>query len=142
MACQLDARLPWLALLAGDILLGAAVGAYHPVSAVLLCVAPVPMIVLLASLGLLVSVTMRTVLRANLVLVVILLTFFYCSAGNLFADGTFAYLETFVFSTLNTSAIDRRRFIIAVGLMVLYLVTAAGCWKLALVTFENRSRSA
>jgi ABC-type transport system involved in multi-copper enzyme maturation permease subunit len=132
---------PWLALLAGDILLGFVANVYHPISAALLLIVPIPIILLLASAGLLISVTMRTALRANLVLVVILLAVFYCSAGKLFADGTFAYLEPFFFSELDQHTFqDDRHFSIANGLMMAYLLTAAGCWKLALLIFENRSR--
>ena len=131
---------PWLALLMADILLGLAVGAYHPLSALLLCVAPWPMIVFMASLGLLVSVTARTVLRANLVLVIVLLTFFYVASLNLFTHGRFAYLEVFVFSGWDQRGVDGRDILIALGLVAAYLAAAAGCWKLALVMFENRSR--
>lgn len=137
---------PWLALLMADILLGLAVGAYHPLSALLLCVAPWPMIVFMASLGLLVSVTARTVLRANLVLVLVLLLFFYASAGSLFADGAFAYLEMMMFASWAhwaqwaLSSHRSHPFIIAWGVMILYVLGAAVCWKIALVLFENRSR--
>ena len=71
---------PWLALLLATIVMGALMGAFHPLSALQLCIAPWPMIFFMASFGMLVSVTARTVLRANLVLVVAVLIFFYCAA--------------------------------------------------------------
>ena len=56
---------PWLALLFGVLAFGTLIGAYHPFSAVLLALAPWPMIFFIATLGLLLSIGMRTVLRAT-----------------------------------------------------------------------------
>ena len=56
---------PWLVLLFGVIALGTLIGVYHPFSAVLLALAPWPMVLFIATLGLLLSIGMRTVLRAQ-----------------------------------------------------------------------------
>lgn len=142
---------PWLALLAGDIGVGVLVGAYHPLSALLLCLAPIPLILFFSTLGLLISVLSSTVLRANLVMVVILVIFASGAIGNIISASPFAYIETFTFTIfdsipdhddLHGSATTRllRQIVIAAGSIVCYSLCALGFWKFAILRFEDRSR--
>jgi ABC-type transport system involved in multi-copper enzyme maturation permease subunit len=134
---------PWLALILADIVLGTLIGAYHPFSAVLLCLAPWPMIFFFASLGLFLSVVMTTVLRANLMLVLVavlfIALFIACATSRIFAHGPFVYLEAFAFSLRSNGMQDgKERLILAALATVLYLLAAAGLWKLTVLLFEKR----
>jgi ABC-type transport system involved in multi-copper enzyme maturation permease subunit len=132
---------PWLALILADIVLGTLIGAYHPFTAVLWCLAPWPMIFFFASVGLFLSVVMTTVLRANLMMVLVAVLFITCANTRGFAYGPFAYLETFAFSLRGDSMQDgKERLILAAGATFLYLLAAAGLWMLTVLLFEKRAR--
>jgi hypothetical protein len=134
---------PWLGLILADIVLGTLIGAYHPFTAVLWCLAPWPMIFFFASVGLFLSVVMTTVLRANLMLVLVavlfIALFIACATSRIFAHGPFAYLETFAFSLRGNGMQDgEERLILAALAVFLYLLGAAGLWKLTVLLFEKR----
>ncbi len=127
---------PWLALLGCVIAFGTLVGVFHPFSAVLLALAPWPMILFIATFGLLLSIGMRTVLRANLVMVMAPLLLIGCSSIS---------FEAFTFSMTRMPADDDRRLasvFFGCLLSVAYLVGAFACWRIALAMFENRSSQA
>ncbi len=124
---------PWLALLMGVIVFGTLVGAFHPFSAVLLALSPWPMILFLANVGLLLSVAMRTVLRANLVMVLAPLMLLGCSSIS---------FEAFTFTVMRGPDFDHHlpNYWMACIQAVIYTAGAIGCWKIALMMFENRAR--
>ena len=96
----------------------------------LLSLAPWPMILFIATLGLLLSIGLRTVLRANLVMVMAPLLLMWCSSIS---------FESFSFSmTLRRQTIDNYLGMACVQ-EVVYLIAAYVCWKIALVLFENRA---
>jgi ABC-type transport system involved in multi-copper enzyme maturation permease subunit len=66
---------PWLVLLGLNVVIGTAVGAYHPVSSIALLLAPWPPVLLLAGVGLLVSVRAGTPLQANMIMAVMMLAY-------------------------------------------------------------------
>ena len=132
---------PWLALILADIVLGTLIGAYHPFTAMLWCLAPWPMIFFFASVGLFLSVVMTTVLRANLMMVLIAVLSMACANSRVFAHAPFAYLETFAFSLRSNGMQDREeRLLLAALAVFLYLVGAAGLWMLTALLFEKRPR--
>ena len=132
---------PWLALILADIVLGTLIGAYHPFTAMLWCLAPWPMIFFFASVGLFLSVVMTTVLRANLMMVLVAVLSMACANSRVFAHAPFAYLETFAFSLRSNGMQDREeRLILAALAVFLYLVGAAGLWMLTVLLFEKRPR--
>jgi ABC-type transport system involved in multi-copper enzyme maturation permease subunit len=127
---------PWLALLGAVIALGTLIGAFHPFSAVLLALAPWPLIFFIATLGLLLSIALRTVMRANLVMVMAPLLLMWCSSNG---------FEAFTFSMTRMPADDERRLAgVFAGclLSAAYLLAALVCWRIALAMFENRSSQA
>jgi ABC-type transport system involved in multi-copper enzyme maturation permease subunit len=127
---------PWLALLMAVIAFGTLVGVFHPFSAVLLALAPWPMILFIATLGLLLSIAMRTVLRANLVMVMAPLLLMWCSSIS---------FETFSFPMTRVPAgIDHglTGMLIGCAQALVYLLAAFVCWKIALAMFENRANQA
>jgi ABC-2 family transporter protein len=128
---------PWLALLFGVIALGTLIGVYHPFSAVLLALAPWPMILFIATLGLLLSIGMRTVLRANLVMVLVPLLMMWCSSAG---------FEAFTFPSRRGPGFEDgyhpAYFGFACALALAYLVGAFICWRIALAMFENRAKQA
>jgi ABC-type transport system involved in multi-copper enzyme maturation permease subunit len=132
---------PWLALVLGDIVFGTLIGAYHPFSAVLLCLAPWPIIFFFASLGLFLSIAMTTVLRANLVMVLILIVFIGCAVVKIIPMD---YLEPFAFSIWRDSgenrAFNKVRFIYEIALMAFFFAGAAVFWIMAIVIFAKRAR--
>src|SRR5262249_44548860 len=89
---------PWLALLALDIVTGALLGAYHPFAAVLLALAPWPMVLFIAGLGLALSVHAGTVLRANLVLLIVVVLLVAATFVFPMGMGPLSYLEPYIFS--------------------------------------------
>jgi ABC-type transport system involved in multi-copper enzyme maturation permease subunit len=132
---------PWLALILADIVLGTLIGTYHPFTAVLWCLAPWPMIFFFASVGLFLSVVMTTVLRANLMMVLVAVLFITCANSRVVDYGPFAYLQTFAFSLRGDSMQDgKERLILAAGATFVYLLAAAGLWMLTVLLFEKRAR--
>jgi ABC-type transport system involved in multi-copper enzyme maturation permease subunit len=131
-----------LSVIFPNIALGTLIGVYHPFSAVLLCLAPWPMIFFFASLGLFLSVVMTTVLRANLVMVLVIALFLGCTFASV---DPMAYLETFAFSNWRNRGQERIlyevRIIYALAIMGLFFAGAAVLWILAVTQFENRARS-
>jgi hypothetical protein len=124
---------PWLALLFGVIVFGTLIGAFHPFSAVLLSLAPWPMIFFIATLGLLLSVGMRTVLRANLVMVMTPLALMWWSSIGFEA-------LTFSIARGRDFDFDMTKLSIACAQALIYSFAAVVCWKIAVVLFEDRSR--
>jgi ABC-type transport system involved in multi-copper enzyme maturation permease subunit len=128
---------PWLALLFGVIAFGTIIGVYHPFSAVLLTLAPWPMILFIATLGLLLSIGMRTVLRANLIMVLAPLVMMWCSSIG---------FETFAFPIARSRDFDNSQDPAYLGLAcvqaIVYLLAAFVCWRIALAMFENRASHA
>lgn len=121
---------PWLVLLFGVIAFGTLVGVYHPFSAVLLTLAPWPMILFIAALGLLLSVGMRTVLRANLIMVLTPLAMMWCSSIS---------FETFAFAITMHAQPSDSYLAMAFAQELIYVAAAVLCWKIALAMFENRA---
>jgi ABC-type Na+ efflux pump permease subunit len=119
---------PWLVLLAGDIVLGTLIGAYHPLSAVLLCLVPLPIILFVATFGLLLSVWLGTVLRATLAMIITLIALFCFTC--------------FQPSFSLRQGVDPEQIAVGPACLMLVLICAAAfvCWKIALVMFENRAR--
>src|SRR5262249_43376441 len=60
--------LPWLWILVVAVAVGLAIGAFHPFSALYLLICPVPLVLCLCSVGVLISVIVRTAVQANLVM--------------------------------------------------------------------------
>lgn len=89
---------PWLALLASVVTFGTLMGAFHPFSAIVLLLAPWAPIVFIAGLGLLLSVQLGTVMRANLVMLIIVIILGAASFVFPLGLGPFTYLEPFAFS--------------------------------------------
>jgi hypothetical protein len=105
------------------------------------CLAPWPMIFFFASVGLFLSVVMTTVLRANLMMVLVAVLFITCANSMVVAYGPFAYLETFAFPLRGDSILDRKeRLILAAGTTFVYLLAAAVLWMLTVLLFEKRAR--
>ncbi len=132
---------PWLALIAADIILGTLIGAFHPFSAVLLCLAPWPMILFLATFGMLLSVVMHTVLRATMVMVIVQVTLLSCSCLQPMSVSARPWVNTFAFSLRNDFDTDAVDAVIPWVMLVLLSAAAFACWKIALVLFENRART-
>ena len=128
---------PWLVLVGLNLAVGVALGAYHPVSAVLLMLVPWPMIGFLASLGLLLSVTLKTVLRANLVMVMILLIFVI--GAFLDAPSPVYVLEAVTAPLRGPLVSEPMRLLNAVGMLALYLSGAAVCALRARAWFNRDS---
>lgn len=127
---------PWLALTAGDAVLGVWLGAFHPFTAVMLCLAPWPMIAFFLTFGLLLSVLMSSVLRAYLAMVVMIVALIGCT---IFGAPPLAYLEAFVIpATPPEHTVER--IVYAVATMAIYGMLAAACWKIAVLRFEDRAR--
>lgn len=142
---------PWLALLAFNLLLGTFLGAYHPFSAVLLAIAPWAVILFMAGLGLFLSVQMATVLRANIVLLVVVILLISSAFVLPFDFNPLTYLEPAAFGPWPTWHIAgdfphfTEHFIrMARGLFVavLYFGGAALLLRMAFVLFENRAHQA
>jgi len=130
---------PWLVLLAADLLCGLMIGAYHPVSMLLLAIAPLPMIAFFASLGVLLSILMTTVMRANLIMAVVFVIFLVCTTSALFGRSPLAYFEPLTFSWWTLHQIDFRHMLVAAVMMLAFAMGALICWKIALHRFEDRS---
>lgn len=130
---------PWLALIAGDLMLGMIIGAFHPFSVVLLCLAPWPMFFFFVSLGLLLSVTVQTVLRANLIMVLVIILFLSSMALSPVGHASAGYLDVFAFSWWDLRHLAPERLVIATALLCLYLLGAWICWRIAFYLFERRS---
>jgi ABC-type transport system involved in multi-copper enzyme maturation permease subunit len=127
---------PWPALMLADVVLGVWLGAYHPLTAVMLCLAPWPMVVCFTTFGLLLSVLMNTVMRAYLAMVVVLVMLAGCT---LFDVPALSYLEAFVIPVLPHAGIDSVvRIVSSVAAMAIYGMLAAVCWKCAVWRFEDR----
>lgn len=119
---------PWLALSFAATAFGTLIGVYHPFSAVLLALAPWPMILFTATLGLLLSIGMQTVLRANLVMVLAPLGLLWCTSFS---------FETIAFP-IQPRGLEWERGVAACGQELAYLAAAYGCWRMALALFEKR----
>lgn len=134
---------PWLALIAADITLGTLIGAYHPFSAVLLCLTPWPMILFLATFGLLLSVALGTVLRATLVMVIVqvVLLGFSCVQPVRFGSRSWGWADAFAFSLRDGFDAEPGALVGAVVTLVFFSVMAFMCWRFALLFFENRAQS-
>ncbi len=146
---------PWLCLLAANLTFGTLVGAYHPCSTVLLCIAPTTLVLFIAGFGLLLSVTLGTVLRANLVLLVIVILMVAATFVAPYGWGPLSYLEPMAFPLLDAEAVGGRGQLLrkqalhepmslgigAMFVMLTYTVFGAACVAAAFVTFDNRSRS-
>jgi ABC-type transport system involved in multi-copper enzyme maturation permease subunit len=89
---------PWLILIAGNIAFGTLLGAYHPFSAVLLCTAPWVVVLFIAGLGLFLSVEMDTVLRANLLMLIIVILLAAISFLLPIGLGPMTFLEPLAFT--------------------------------------------
>lgn len=122
---------PWAAFAFGDVVLGLAIGAYHPFSAVLLCLAPLPILSFVASVGLLLSITASTVLRANLMMGTILVALLV----------TLPSMEPLAFSwSPRQDAWQRVNIIGTAGVLLFFLIVAWGCWRCALFLFDRTRR--
>jgi ABC-type transport system involved in multi-copper enzyme maturation permease subunit len=130
---------PWLVMLTCSLTLGAAFGVCHPLSAVLLCLAAIPPILLVSLLGLLISVTAPTVLRANLAMIGFL-TAIFCVTYFFWSPLAFG-VNASSFARGDPRSLDTPQIVIAAGVMVIYLLTAAFCWTRAVARFENRTSS-
>lgn len=142
---------PWLGLMLGNVVLGTLMGAYHPFSTVVLCIAPWALILFFAGLGLMLSVVMSTVLRANLILLIVVILLVACMFVLPFGLSPLTYLEPFVFSFWGDVGHERHGFhdgfrdrsdyrLGGAIVFFLYLAGAAIFLKTAFVQFENRSR--
>ncbi|MBI2807341.1 MAG: ABC transporter permease subunit [Planctomycetes bacterium] len=131
---------PWLALSAGVVSIGVLTGYLHPFSGVLLCLAPWPVFFFVANLGLLLSLTMKTVLRAVLTMFVILIAvaFFFILPTLMHGDAPF-------FAALAYSArhevtlVDVKDIFATLTVLAVCAIGAAACWWLALWRLEHRA---
>jgi ABC-type transport system involved in multi-copper enzyme maturation permease subunit len=126
---------PWMALIAGDALLGIWFGAYHPVTALAYCLAPWPMIVFFTTFGLLMSVLMRTVLRAYLAMVVLIVMVIGCT---LYGAPLLSYMEAFAIPSPLQGVHPVRLISFGLSAIAGYAVLAVMCWILAVRRFEDR----
>jgi ABC-type transport system involved in multi-copper enzyme maturation permease subunit len=132
---------PWLAFIGGNLLIGTVLGVYHPLSMLCLVLAVVPIIAFFAALGLLLSIVMATVMRANLIMVIVFVFFLTCTTSALFGDSPLAYLETFTFSWWTIAEVEWRRVLVAFGMMAGFTIAAWTCWWIALRCFEDRTHA-
>jgi hypothetical protein len=130
---------PWLALIGADVVLGVMIGAYHPFSAILLCLTPWPVIVFVATLGLLLSVAMRTVLRAALTTLLLQLAIFVFTCVLPLLWGSRPFIDRFAFSFRDGEPENFESIALPLVQLLPFAVAAFVCWKLAVRTFENRS---
>jgi ABC-type transport system involved in multi-copper enzyme maturation permease subunit len=128
---------PWLALWLGVVALGTLVGAFHPISAVLLCLAPVPMILFFAALGIFLSVVMETVLRANLIMVGAIAFILSAMLTSLFGTTSLAFLETCTFTWWQVPEPDVVQVGVAAGQMFAFLGLAYLFWIEAVRRFDR-----
>lgn len=68
---------PWLILVGANLLLGVCLGLYPPLLALWMLIAPWPLVLLIAGTGMLLSVSVGTVLRARLTLTILILAAFF-----------------------------------------------------------------
>jgi ABC-type transport system involved in multi-copper enzyme maturation permease subunit len=128
---------PWLAALAADVVLGVVLGVFHPFSAVLLCAAPWPIILFVATLGLVLSVSMLTVLRATLTMVVLEMAMLVFIAIGPAILGSHVFIDRFAFSFRDGQTIDGQGVMIALWQIMGFAFGALICWRLAVTAFEK-----
>jgi ABC-type transport system involved in multi-copper enzyme maturation permease subunit len=126
---------PWALLILGNAVLGARMGAYHPWTAVMLCLVPWPMIAFFTSFGLLLSVLMSTVLRAYLAMVVVIVALIGCT---LYGAPPLSHMEAFAIPAPPESH-AAGRIVYALATMAIYAMLAAACWKIAVRRFEDHA---
>jgi ABC-type transport system involved in multi-copper enzyme maturation permease subunit len=140
---------PWLAFAAANAALGLAMGLYPPLLALWLLVAPLPLLILLASLALLLSVTLASVLRARMVLVILFLALFFGVGrgqynpipGLPLAPGFEGTSHIGVLSQLPAQLV-LPVYLLTVGWQAMYLAAAAGLGAAALFLFATPGRRA
>jgi ABC-type transport system involved in multi-copper enzyme maturation permease subunit len=130
---------PWLALLAADLAIGGAIGAYHPLGLLCLIVLPVPVILCACAVGILISTLVRTVLHTNLVMGVLLL-------GLVVGFGWTDHGRTIVWKSLAATwwyqPLLEVNELEAVGISsIALLVVAAVARRLATAVFERTGRA-
>ena len=128
----------WLALLAGDVLVGLVIGVYHPFSVFYLLLSPWPLVLCLCSLGVLVSVITRTGLQANLVMAGGLL-------GLVVLIGSTQPGLFLGFNSLTQTWWDREPILddepaAATVSAIAFLLAAAMAWRMATVLFARTER--
>jgi ABC-type transport system involved in multi-copper enzyme maturation permease subunit len=132
---------PWLALLLVNIVLGTLIGAYHPFSAVMLCVAPWALVLFIAGLGLMLSVHLQTVLRANLVMLVVVVLLI--AASLMTPHGItppLGYLEPFAFPMWGDVWGQHGSYVASAFVMLmLFTIGAVTSMRIAFALFERRS---
>jgi ABC-type transport system involved in multi-copper enzyme maturation permease subunit len=126
---------PWLILVACVILFGTLVGVFHPFSAVLLCLLPWPMFFFVATLGLALSIRMRTVLRANLVMVLTPLFLLGCLSIGIEACSFPLALERDPLGPFGNAD----RILVAGFEVITFGGFAYAFWSIALAWFQDRS---
>jgi ABC-type transport system involved in multi-copper enzyme maturation permease subunit len=139
---------PWLVVLAVNVVVGTATGAFHPCSALYLLAAPWPLILFACSVGVLVSVLARTAVQANLAMAGVLLSIaigmaamvpgLFVGFNALVADWWHAPIELVPWGVILT---DLGEFGAAAAWVLALLAGAAIAWKLAVWRFERVGRS-
>jgi ABC-type transport system involved in multi-copper enzyme maturation permease subunit len=135
---------PWLALAAVAVLVGAAIGAFHPLAALLLLVFPCPLVSFLVTAGILISTVAHTPVQANLGMAGFLLAGAALIAAT--HPGLFFAHSTLTFSWWNaaTELSDMRALEMDVcaasAASVLLLLAGALAWTVAILQFDRTAR--
>jgi hypothetical protein len=129
---------PWLVLLACDLAIGAAIGAYHPICLLYLFLLPLPVILCFCGLGMLISTIARTVLHANLVMAVLLL-------GLVVGIGGTDLGRSIVWDALSGTwwrppSLEGNELLVADVIAGVFLVAAVLARRMATARFERAGR--
>jgi ABC-type transport system involved in multi-copper enzyme maturation permease subunit len=129
---------PWLTILVCDVLVGVAIGVYHPFSVCYLLFCPWAMVLCLCSLGVLISVVARTVLQANLAMAAAVLSLAVWAAGTQF--GRLLGSISLTFTLWHVPSNFANDFFVGGVTATGLLVAAFAFWSLASILFERPSR--
>ncbi len=129
---------PWLVLVLANVVGGLALGLYAPLVALWKIVSPWPLLLLLVSFALLLSVVIPTVLRARMTWMIVSLAV-AAFLSRALADNSLGRPDVLILGQgLQAGADIWQWLLIAIGWQGLYLAGAAGaCW-LAAVRFAKR----
>jgi ABC-type transport system involved in multi-copper enzyme maturation permease subunit len=135
---------PWLAILAGDLLIGLLIGTYHPLTVVHLVIAVSAVTLCVCTLGLCFSVIARSPTQASLLMACALAALIGLFAWN--TPGLFFGFSTLTFgwwdeaAAVEVRAIDLGELCTFVLAVIVMLLIAAISWKTAAARFERMGR--
>ncbi len=130
---------PWLALLSLDLVPGLLSGAFHPFSFVCLVVGPMPMIACFVFAGMYLSVVMRTVMRAFLTIVLVMVAYVGLSLMAGAPLLAFSYLDAFMWPIWGLRELQPGKIWTALSMFGGYTGLAGlFCWRM-IARFNDRS---